>query len=560
VVYESLSAGTRGMLHERLAAYLEALAGADLEPYLETLAYHYDRSALQDKQRRFHLLAAQAALRRYANDSALAHFSRVLELTPDDAPEARFEVLLARERVCHLAADRQRQKEDIDALLGLLERCGDPARKIAVMEEQIFYQVHTGQYDQVDQTARRVVEFADQHQIALDLTLYREWGVALSFMGNSQQGRQIIEAGLQRAERAGNLLDKAKLLNALAVILLFQGEYLQIPDILSLSLSIFRDIGDRREEVNASIAMLYAAVFSGNMLDMEQFGYQALYLVDVIGDRYLEAWVLLNFGTVLGHLGSFSEALSMLEQARALSRAHDDINCEGAAWSSLGMIYNALGKHEHAQRYYEKSIDIAARLQNPFHLSERLAMLGWTRHLLEDDHGAAAHYQQSLAISVPAHFRHEQAIALTFQAHTLAALLELDQAEELYHKVLELRQTLQQSHLINEPRAGLAAVALARHRQTGHAHQLRAALGYVEAALPHIETWNLAGTHDPLEICRVCHRVLLAAGDERAPAVLGIAHAELQRRAASIDDEATRARYLARPAHAQIIEAHSGAA
>jgi hypothetical protein len=42
--------------------------------------------------------------------------------------------------------------------------------------------------------------------------------------------------------------------------------------------------------------------------------------------------------------------------------------------------------------------------------------------------------------------------------------------------------------------------------------------------------------------------------------VLGIAHAELQRRAASIDDEATRARYLARPAHAQIIEAHSGAA
>ena len=559
VVYESLSASTRSALHERLAAYLEVRAGADQEPYLDSLAYHYDQSAQQDKQRHFHLLAAQAALRHYANESALAHFSRVLELTPEDALEARFDVLLARERVYHLVADRQRQKEDIEALLKLLEHLDDPVRRIAVMEEQVFYLVHTGQYDSVEVTARLAVDLAEQHAVPIDLAVYREWGVALSFLGRSQEGKEIIETGLRKAEQAGRLLDKAKQLNSLAVILLLQGEYQQIPGVLSLSLSIIRDAGDRREEVNASITMLYASAFSGNMQDMYNFGYQALYFVDVIGDRYLKAWVLLNFGTVLCYLGYFSDSQSMLEQARGLSRAHNDINCEGAVCSSLGMVYNALGKHEQAQRYYEKSIDIAERLQNPFHLSERLAMLGLTRHLLGDHHSAAESCQQSLAISAPAHFRHEQAIAYTFLARIQAALVDADQAEELYLEALNLRQTLQQSHLINEPRAGLAAIAQTRYEQTGHEHQRHTALAHVEAILPHIEDWNLAGTHDPLEICGVCHRVLSAAGDVRAHTVLRIAHTELLRRAATITDESARARYLARPPHPEIIEAYGGA-
>ena len=61
VAYESLTAQARATLHEQLAAYLERLAGDDVDRYLDLLAFHYDRSDNLAKKRRYLRRAGSSA-------------------------------------------------------------------------------------------------------------------------------------------------------------------------------------------------------------------------------------------------------------------------------------------------------------------------------------------------------------------------------------------------------------------------------------------------------------------------------------------------------------------
>src|SRR5262245_29094822 len=68
VAYQSLTAQARATLHEQLAAYLERLAGDDIDRYLDLLAYHYEHSENLAKKREYFQRAGEAAAARFAND------------------------------------------------------------------------------------------------------------------------------------------------------------------------------------------------------------------------------------------------------------------------------------------------------------------------------------------------------------------------------------------------------------------------------------------------------------------------------------------------------------
>lgn len=129
VAYESLSPGTR-----------------------------YSCSSNCDKQRHFHWLAGKSAARRFANDSALAHLSRVLELTPAQDLESRFEVLLERERVYAVIAARQAQVADLEVLASIAQQSGSVSKQISVAEAYISYFFRAGDYNNLDKKARETLK------------------------------------------------------------------------------------------------------------------------------------------------------------------------------------------------------------------------------------------------------------------------------------------------------------------------------------------------------------------------------------------------------------------
>jgi len=80
VAYESLALATRMMLHEQAGRFIEARFADDLDRHLDTLAYHFGRSANVERQRHYFRRAGEAAQAAYANESALAYYQLLLPL------------------------------------------------------------------------------------------------------------------------------------------------------------------------------------------------------------------------------------------------------------------------------------------------------------------------------------------------------------------------------------------------------------------------------------------------------------------------------------------------
>ena len=141
-----------------------------------------------------------------------------------------------------------------------------------------------------------------------------------------------------------------------------------------------------------------------------------------------------------------------------------------------------------------------------------------------------------------------QGYVLSRLGRALTAQGRLSEAAEVYRQAADLRLELGQPHLAMEPLAGLAHVALAQG-------DLAQAQAHVEAILSHLETGSLDGTDGPFQVYLTCYRVLCAAGNPRAQAILSTACRLLQERAAQIGDETLRRSFLENVvAHREIVE------
>src|SRR6185503_4528780 len=78
--YESLLRSTRRQLHGRIARAIMQLTPQIAETQPELLAHHYGQAGLVDDAVAFGLKAGRSAARRSANEEAITHCTRALEL------------------------------------------------------------------------------------------------------------------------------------------------------------------------------------------------------------------------------------------------------------------------------------------------------------------------------------------------------------------------------------------------------------------------------------------------------------------------------------------------
>ncbi|HEU4324200.1 MAG TPA: AAA family ATPase [Roseiflexaceae bacterium] len=557
VAYESLCQGTCALLHERLANYLEHLAADDPEPYLEPLAYHYDRTDNREKQRSYHLRAGKAAAKRFANETAITHLTRVLELLPEDALEERFELVLQRERIYHMTADRARQGIDIELLLDLAEQLDDVQKKVTSLEETVIYLTHISECTSADETARNLLEIARMQGVRINPKTYREWGYALSTIGKPDEALCIIQDRMQKTYITNHLPSRVEIMMSLGIIKSHQGEYIEAQEILEEAVSIYKKIGSRREEIFAALILISNIIPLGRFSKLHGLSKEVLATARMIGDRYTEALAISCYGRALCYLGRFSESIALLEQADALLKINNDTYGQSFNNKGLGTLLYHLAEYEKAHAYLEKSILLADHINNPRQKSATIAAKGFTHYRHGNPQAALDCYREALQIATAIQARPEQAIAHTIGGLAHAVLDHHEQAKAAFTKALRLRRDMHQIHLANGAQAGLARLHLERHRSTGQQKHLEKALAHAQEILPHIvDSWNLHGTHDPIDICLAAYEVLTAAGDPCAVPVLKAAHAELHRRAGTIDDPATRERYLARRPHQAVIAAY----
>ncbi|HEU4322856.1 MAG TPA: AAA family ATPase, partial [Roseiflexaceae bacterium] len=538
VAYTSLSPSTRALLHSNFAAYLEALAGDTSDAYLDLLAYHYDRSANLPKRREYLRRAGQAAAQKFANDAALSYLTRALALVPPDEQQERFDLLLACEQVYDVLAKREEQAATLAELLLLAEALGDDQRRLQAMLRRVIFVFASANHQGVIEAVQAAIQLAeslgDASSMALALVY---WAAALSDLGSFDEARTHLLKALELTRGAGDRTNEALTAYMMGMLDQIEGSYAAAQEWFMQAVELYRTAGDRREEANR-LRFHAHMLFARGAIDAAcEEARQSEALYHSLGDPEGKGWAAASLALFTCMRGALGEAVEALERGAALVLTGGQRRSVAYVQNVSGIIYDQIGAYAQARAAHEQALELVVAFRSLWGELGYRSNLAMVAHHQGDHIGALAHCQRAVQLGQQYGIRYRLPEALLAQGHAHAALGDWPAAASAYQAAVELHQTLDQQHLICEPRAGLVRAVLAQG-------QPEAARQHLDAILEQVAAQQLDGTYDPLLICLTCYEALTQLADPRAPTVLRVAYTLLQRRAAALVDPAARATFL----------------
>jgi tetratricopeptide (TPR) repeat protein len=532
VAYETLLFAQRRQLHTSVAVWYErhfdpenAITGpiaagqlpaqpleSPLAAYYPLLVYHWRQAEDETRERLYARLAGNWAASQFANAEAEGYFSRALSLTPAGNLADRFELLLAREAVLDLRANRQAQAQELVDLSALADQLQDEARAARVGLRRSHHAQVTGDYPQA-------LAFARQAATAPDKPVAAEARVAEGIIrwrqGDYEAARQPLGQALQLAKEIDGRLIEARSTYYIAQTYLYQNDYPLAQENYERALAQYRAIGHRQGEADALNNLGVINYEQGNYPPALDYYQQVLTAFYKMGDRHGQAVALSNLGTVYCDLGDFTAAENYLNEALDLCREIGDRWSEALSHTNLALVYHQLGDNEPARQ----------------------------------------HAEQALAIQRDIGDRRNQGYSLTYLGHALSGQTEWAAAGQAYTDAAGLRRELGQHASAMDDLAGLARVALAGNDPA-------AALAHTEEMLAWLDEHGTGGIEYPLQVYFTCYQTLQRTANgnvaqlTRAGDILATTHRLLLEQANGISDETLRRGFLENIAvHRQILAA-----
>lgn len=497
VTYESVLRRLRREYHRYAAEWLIKVGGHRVDEFADQIAAHFAAAGATREEAEWQARAGRQAARQYAAPEAIRALSRALELTPAEEPAGRFDLLGRRRQVYHLLGDRAAEAADLAEQARLAAAMEDEHCLAQVAVEQVRFQLVIGAYDEALAMSTRAQTLAEASSDAeLKARALAGRGNVLMLLGEYDEARAALESALELARSTG----------AKAVLM-----------------DIMRLLGVVAEE-------------QGDFDAQRRFYEESLRLAHELGDRVGVRRALNSLGIVALNRGAHAEARDYYEQSLAIARAIGDRMGEGTVLGNLGVLASNLGEYQKARQLFEDALTIAHEANDRTGVNyNMLNLAGILAHLGETD-AAVARYDEALSGALDTGDRPLMGYILNGKGRALMDGGRLDEAIEVLRHALELRLELGQIHLATETRAYLSE-ALAINGD------LAAALVEGESALSFMEDGQLEDAEDESRVFLSLYRLLRAAGDERAGALLERAYTRLQA-AAAVLDAPSRQAYL----------------
>jgi class 3 adenylate cyclase/tetratricopeptide (TPR) repeat protein len=414
VAYGSLLLERRRVLHARIVAALEGLAGNRAAEQVERLGHHALRGEVWDKALAYCWQAGEKALARSAHREAVGYFESALSA------------------LTHLPESRHTLDQAIDlriALRAALQPSGDWGRILAALHQAeelatslgdhrrlgrllLFLSIHVRQrstYDQAIAAAQRALELATAGgEVVLGAMANQYLGAAHQARGDYRQAidycRQTVAvlAAEQRRERFGSVFLPAvqsrghlvachSELGMFAEGLLLGEEGLRIaeavahPGSVMIALHGLGLLALRRGDLPRALPLLERAVGLCQEADLPLYFHQ---LAAALGAAY-----------TLG--GRVTDAMSLLTQAMAQATAMERVDSQALCLLPLGEAHLAAGRLDEAHALTEGALAHARGHQERGHQAYALRLLGenHARRNPPDSESAAAYYRQALALA-----------------------------------------------------------------------------------------------------------------------------------------------------------------
>jgi class 3 adenylate cyclase/tetratricopeptide (TPR) repeat protein len=567
VAYSTMLFAQRRELHRRVAEWYEAhynLAGAGPNTgeelatlglprteIIHLLAYHYQQAGDTERERRYAALAGELAAAGFANAEALVYLNRALALTSPEARTERRRLVLCREQVHDVLADRLAQEADIAALSDL-SAADDMRAQAELALRQANYQLVTDSFPRAAEAAERAAALA--HTVGWyegEAMARRIHGAALIPLAHYDEACTQLGQALALARSMSLAGTEDDCLRDLGLIAYCQGDYATARRYYEQALAIDQAIGDRRGESATLVRLGAVSRELGDSATALTCYEQALAIDRATGDRDDEADGLRGIGMVAYDRGDYLAARAAYTASLALERVTGDRAGQAACLAALGMVARALGDFAAAQEALDQAVlmhqEIGdCRYEAVVHAD--LALLYCQR----GNHQAAREQaQRALELASVLGARYVEGTALARLGHALHGLADLQGAESAYQAALRLSRELGVETLALEPLAGLARLALA----SGDLATARMQANELATAL---EAEVIAAVDELPQLFLSCYHVLFATGDARAAQVLEIARARLNRQASQISDATCRQAFWEDvPTHRALLAAYA---
>jgi serine/threonine protein kinase/predicted ATPase len=414
--YLSMLKAKRHQFHQRAAEILETRFPEIVELQPEVLAHHFTEASLPRQAIDYWLKAGLRSQERSANREAISHFQRGLELIQaleEGAQRDRLELELQVPLGAALVSTRGYAAPEVgpvyDRAHALSQKIGDARRRFHVLYGLWGWHLVRDELEYSKQLSDETLElakgFGDQ---GLLMEAYHLPANTLYYLGDFAGARAACEQGFA-------LYDRDRCMQYARVVGQNSGVTLQSYWALALwnlgypdqALARSRSAVALAEELNHPFSHCYALHFAAWLHQFARLGKEAQAFAEKAnklatdqGFAFWKATGLLFGGAALLLQDRVQEAVERIDEGLASFRATGAQLSLSYYNSFLAEAQRRSGKLSEALKTLDEALAIVARTHNRYYEAELLRQKGeLLLEKLSDDGGAAACFQQSIAVA-----------------------------------------------------------------------------------------------------------------------------------------------------------------
>lgn len=506
------------------------------------------RYAMHDLVRQFagEQLAQDSAAHYATHAAHAAYFTELLATwRPDDATEQRFRQAVTQDwenvqTAWAWALDNARLallQQGVAGLAEFYEMTGlflefDHVFETAVARVRLWLDPRPAT---TDRPGTDVATAATAPQRLLAHLLRHQLHVRISGLGKIAEAQTLAEELLAWTEQLADDTLAAWAYYELSMIAFYQGDYGRQEALLRQALSRPQQPIDRRTQAYVLMMLAGSQQMQHDYTAAQRDYEAALALAEALGASRLAVIVHNNLGVCYWDSGRFSQAMACFQQNLERAQQLGQRDSAAFALASLGALTYLVGDYGNARITLTTAYEGYLALGDKVFEAQLLNVLAVFFAEMGEATLAANYCQRALSTSV-AHLYPVQRTALLIQGHLQRDAGNWTAARTAYEAAYTLCAQTKIPTEYLPVQAHLAAIHLAQ--------------GDVAAACTAVEPLlaNFVPSFDPVqrpqELLLIAYRILVAAADPRAPALLTQAWALVQEQLAQIDDPRLRQTFL----------------
>ena len=281
-----------------------------------------------------------------------------------------------------------------------------------------------------------LVEAGSQRRLRLCGALYRFWWSR----GYLSEGREWCARALGRPGAEERTPERAKVLHAAGVLAYQQGDYAAAKSLNEESLSIRRQLGDRKGIADSLNNLGLVVCDQGDFSAARALYEESLAIKRELKDRSGIANSLNNLGNVAFEQAEFADARVLYEESLAIARELGDRDVVACLLGNLGNVAMHQRDFASARALHEESLAINRELGHRQRIAGSLISLGTLASNQGDFASARGLYNEGLAIERELGDRMGIAASLEGLAAVVAALSSSLRAARIWGAAGRLRE------------------------------------------------------------------------------------------------------------------------